>query len=580
MKTISIFALWVLILTNQQVQAQSMSISYPLEKTVFQRCEYGGSRASFYVAGQCLLANQQYSLQIKITELYATNGSYKSVYQDWTTFANTRPYGGLYKYNVQLPGGWYKIEIQALVNNAQYAWASVKVGVGEVFMIAGQSNAQGVTSVPIYSQQGYDGVVADLYTDDCSIELPRFPSLMTMNTGYPIATQGPTIWCYTVLGNKIVDQTGVPVSFFNAARFGTTVGNWQTSANGQQTNNVYPPGNPICNRTSAPYQPYTAFKNILNWYGSFYGTRGVLWHQGEADNQQSTTTTDYQNRLNDVISKSRSDFGQSSLGWYIAKATYNPEVLAFGRPATWPDVINAQTSVSSSNRSGPSTDNVGIPRNGNNNEVHFGGSQLYDLGNVWYNSSLTNGTPICANSMPDLQVTKNSDGTYELTGEPSGSYVNWYWVKGDNKPDGGNIISSGRIFSNVPSTSESYRYYAVTSNGNYVVSQKIYLPLPAGSARMGVAEEFTEENYGYSLKVSPNPASNQVSISFKLPQEMPVRVEIVNEQGALLKVVTDAHHASGLFTYPVNVAQLPTGIYFCRLKAGDLFLVKKIVKVQ
>ncbi|MVM36964.1 hypothetical protein GO730_03575 [Spirosoma sp. HMF3257] len=139
------------------------------------------------------------------------------------------------------------------------------------------------------------------------------------------------------------------------------------------TYSVYNSSQAICNRSSSPYQPYTAFKNILNYYGALFGTRGVLCRQGEADNQQSTSTSDYQSRLNDVISKSRADFGQPYLNWFIAKATYNPEVLAFGRnPPVWPDVLAGQTNVAASNSSGPATDNIGIPRNGNSSEVHFG----------------------------------------------------------------------------------------------------------------------------------------------------------------------------------------------------------------
>lgn len=583
MKTLSIFIMLAFFFVTEEAQAQSMSISYPMNKAVFQRCLNGGSQASFYVAGQCLLANQQYSLQIKINELYASNGNYKSTYQNWTTFAATRPYGGLYKHSVQLPGGWYQIEIQAVYNSAQYAYASVKVGVGEVYMIAGQSNAQGVTSTSYYSQSWYDGVVADTHTEDCSVDVPNFPSFNSLTPGYAVATQGPTDWAYLSLGKKIVDQTGVPVAIFNGAKATTTVDNWQASANGQQTYDAYFDTVPICNRTSAPYQPYTSFKNILNFYGSLFGARGVLWHQGETDNQQSTTTSNYQNRLNDVISKSRTDFGQPSLGWYISRATYAPEMRPVrGNPPIWQDVIDAQNNVAASNRYGPATDNLGIPRNGDPNavEVHFGGSQLYDLGIAWNNSNVTTGTPICGNSMPDLQVLKNSNGTYQLTGDANSAYVNWYWVKGDNKPLGGNIVHTGRIYNNVSSSSDSYRYYAVTSSGNYVVSQKVYLPLPNGSARIGVEEIFDEEKYGYSLTVQPNPAVDAAEVRFTLPQEMHVRAELVNLQGQFVRLITDTHHASGSYTYPIKIAELPAGMYICRVQAGDLFMVKKMVKVQ
>ncbi len=323
---------------------------------------------------------------------------------------------------------------------------------------------------------------------------------------------------------------------------------------------------------------------MLNFYGSLFGTRGVLWHQGEADNQQATSISDYQNRLNDVINKSRSDFGQPSLGWYISRATYNPEVLNFMPPRLtplWQPVITAQNNAAASNRYGPATDNLGRPRNGVTDEIHFGGSQLNDLGNAWFNSgNVATGTPVCGNSMPDLQVLKNSNGSYQLTGDANPAYVNWYWVKGDNKPVGGNIIYTGRIYNNVSSASDSYRFYAVTSAGNYVVSQKVYLPLPNGSARIGVEEVLEEEKYGYSLTVQPNPVIDQASIRFTLPQEMHVRAELVNLQGQLMRVITDTHHASGTYTYPIKTAELPAGVYLCRLQAGDLSFVKKMVKVQ
>lgn len=177
--------------------------------------------------------------------------------------------------------------------------------------------------------------------------------------------------------------------------------------------------------------------------------------------------------------------------------------------------------------------------------------------------------------MPDLQVTKNGDGSYTLSG--GSGYSNWYWVKGDNKPVGGNIVHTGQVYSNVTDT-DSYRFFAVTSAGNYVVSQKVYLPLPAGSARIGAVEESAEETYGYALKISPNLATDQVSIEFTLPHEMQTQVTIVNQRGETVKVVADNHHAAGSFRYPVNVSQLPAGVYFCRLRAGDLSIARKLLK--
>lgn len=357
MKTKPIFFLAVLLLLSLVSSAQSISISYPMDRTVFQRCEFGGSRASFYVAGQCLVTNQSYTLQMKITELYANYGNTKSVYQDWTTFTTGVPYGGLFKRNIQLPGGLYNVEVRAVDGGSTITTASIKVGVGEVFMIAGQSNAQGVTTTASLNQSPYEGVVAGLHSEDCSDEIPNFPSLLPLYQGYAVAMQGPTNWCYTKLGNSIVDQAGVPVAFFNAARGGTAIHNWTESINGGTTYNINLNTSVICGKAG---QPYTAFKNILNYYGSLFGTRGVLWHQRESDNQLGTSTSDYESRLNTLIGQGRNDFGQQGLGWYVSKATYDSAFATFqghGNVASWSLVITAQTNVAASNRSGPSTDN-------------------------------------------------------------------------------------------------------------------------------------------------------------------------------------------------------------------------------
>lgn len=527
-----------------------MSISYPMDRAVFQRCEWGGSRASFYVAGQCMLGNQQYALQMKITELFATNGSTKSVYQDWTTFVSSTPFGGLFKRYVQLPGGLFNIEVRAAVGAVSYATANVRVGVGEVYLIAGQSNAQGATNTSALSQSPYEGVVSDLYFSDCSDEIPTYPSLMPIWYGYPIATQGATNWCYPKLGNNIVDQTGVPVAFFNGAQSGTHVGNWTESMYGGGTLNLNNDTQFICQK---PGQPYTAFRNIMNFYGSLFGTRGVLWHQGETDSQRSTTTADYQTKLTDLINKARSDFGQPSLGWYVSKATYDYAFRNFdghnGDP-TWQDVVTAQTSVANANRQGPSTDNVGIPRA--DGRVHFGGTQLADLANAWSNSNITIGTPICANQMPDLEVTKNPDGSYTLTGDSSPQYTSWMWVNDNNRPVGGNVIHNGRVYSNVTS-SNSYRYYAKTAEGNYVVSQRVTLPLPAGTARMAVSVLEKAENYGSQLKLSPNPVVEQLIVEHTIPDDRDVQIDVVNQQGQRVGVAVGNKQRISPGKYAVDV---------------------------
>ena len=76
--------------------------------------------------------------------------------------------------------------------------------------------------------------------------------------------------------------------------------------------------------------PYTTLKNALNYYGSLFGVRAVLWHQGEADADvnvnpiyKATSAADYQTKLQAVIAKSRADFVAPNLTWYVSKASFS-----------------------------------------------------------------------------------------------------------------------------------------------------------------------------------------------------------------------------------------------------------------
>lgn len=569
MKPFFLFATLLGLLVTPTADAQ-MSISYPVDRAVFQRNSSG--QASFAVAGQCLITNSDYELQVRIRKLNVTNGNYVSTSLDWWTFAYSRPYGGLFSYSVSgLTTGWYSIDIRALISGNPAASGSVKVGVGEVFLIAGQSNSQGVTNTSTSSTSPYDGVVADLHTEDCSDDIPQFPSMSPLYDGYSIATQGPTNWCYTALGNGLADDLGTPVAFFNGSRAATTVLNWEESRFGGATYNIYNNTYKVCEKDG---QPYKAFKNVMNYYGSIFGTRGVLWHQGESDNQTGTSQSDYQSRLGNVISTSRNDFN-SNLGWHVARATYFDDASNLpGRTGdTWPDVINAQDAVGSAslNQDGPGTDNIQIPRP---DGVHFGGSGLNTLAGAWKNGSLTSTTAISANGMPAMTGTKNGDGTYTLTA--ASGYSNYYWVNANGQLK--NAFSTNQSIT-VSGSSGSYRYYAKNSQGagNYVFSQLVYVPFPAGSARLA-AEPVAEEINGYSLNLSPNPSSDQATVKIMLPQATSVKLEIIDQQGSTVKVLADNIHAAGSYTYPTSLERLPDGLYFCRMRAGDLFLSQKLIK--
>lgn len=561
----------LLVLLGGQATHAQMSISWPVERTVFQRSSSGG--ATFNVGGQCLLTNTDYELQKRVTALNVQNGSTSYVYQDWSTFAYSRPYGGIWNQTFTLADGWYNIEIRALINSNEVSRGSVKVGVGDVYIMAGQSNAQGVDNTNGYNENPYDGVVTDSHFENCTTDLPPFPYMLPIYQGYNIASQGVTNWAYTALGNKIAAANSYPVAIFNTARFGTTVNNWAESRDGSATYNVYNSNQMICDVAG---MPYTGLKNALNYYGSIFGIRAVLWHQGETDNQQSTSAYDYQTRLSLVINKTRTDFN-SVLPWYISRVSYNPEVLAFNRnPPVWQDVVDGQDATINTNdykNAGPSTDGLDIPRNGTTGEVHFGGNGLNDLATAWKNSVASSISTIPSSPAATLSVAK-SGNNYVLTAQVPTGFNQIYWVTNNNRLSANFNTGSSITVSDSPNF---YRFYARDSKGNTVVSPGAYIPLPSGSARIATQ---TEDYNGLSLSVTPNPIENQAAATIKLARNSPVTLDLVNERGQVVTKIKETTLEAGTHTYSFDVSSLTPGVYICRLRSNDLFVTKKLLKVN
>lgn len=208
--------------------------------------------------------------------------------------------------------GWYRITIKD-GNNTTF---SRKFGVGEVFVIAGQSNAQGEgDAIKIGTEKNYDCVVSakggigtygaseigHSYIFDGGIFMG---TLHSDNKIFPNASKA---WFYQELGNKIASGSSnptssslidvVPVAFFNCARSASSVQNWKESKDRLREIHSNSYSNPIISNWSSNdptiYNPfefslskssiYFSLQSILSYCGNMFGVRAVLWHQGESE---------------------------------------------------------------------------------------------------------------------------------------------------------------------------------------------------------------------------------------------------------------------------------------------------------
>lgn len=194
------------------------------------------------------------------------------------------------KATLEVPaGGWYQMQVEALAGEKVVAKVAVeKFGVGELFVVAGQSYACGHNDEVLKVQDDAKRVVAyDLVKDAWRVADDPQPNL----------ADGGTIW--PPVGDHLSGVADVPVGFVNVAVGATSSMQWQ-------------PGGKL-------------FEN-LELAGKRLGDfRAVLWQQGESDVIAKSTQETYVTNLVTVRDNANQSWG-SKRPWILAKSTLHPTV--------------------------------------------------------------------------------------------------------------------------------------------------------------------------------------------------------------------------------------------------------------
>jgi len=86
---------------------------------------------------------------------------------------------------------------------------------------------------------------------------------------------------------------------------------------------------------------------------------------------------------------------------------------------------------------------------------------------------------------------------------------------------------------------------------------------------------------GYALGQNyPNPFNPVTTLTYSLPTAGHVVLAIYNVLGEQITVLAAGEHPSGTFTVSWDAAEYPSGVYFCRLTAGEVVQMRKMVLMR
>lgn len=247
-------------------------------------------------------------------------------------------------------GGWYRLEVRCLSNGQTVATSMIEpFGVGEVFIVAGQSYAEGANDELLKVEDPHGRVVAyDMQKKTWAVA----------NDPQPNAGTGGTIW--PPMGNYLLPLVRVPIGFVNVAVGGTASRQWL-------------PGEKL----------YNNLADAGTRIGRF---RYVLWQQGESDVIERVSTETYIKHLTTIRGDLAKHWGFEPL-WLPAKSTLHPTV--YKRPAEEEAIRTAigQLWKLPGFHPGPDTDILGGEnRGGIGSRRHFSGIGQRRAGLMWFST--------------------------------------------------------------------------------------------------------------------------------------------------------------------------------------------------
>lgn len=224
--------------------------------------------------------------------LYAGSGSVEAKFGagDWTTIGTVsgKSFSGTLSGQ---SAGVGALQVR-LVSDTSINATIDNIGIGDVFVIAGQSNASGYTSAAAQTWS-HVSLFAGLFGNDYEWRLLADPVDNPSGQVDTVSLDEPAIngSYWPLLTQYILDNAAIPVAFVPCPLGSSTIADWQPGADHQDRTTLY--GSMI----------YRALQ--------VGGVKAVLWHQGESDATVTGFTggTAYNAYLDTLADSIASDLG-------------------------------------------------------------------------------------------------------------------------------------------------------------------------------------------------------------------------------------------------------------------------------
>ncbi len=396
-------------------------------------------------------------------------------------------------------GGWYKFELE-LTNtlNETIIIENQLVGIGEVFVVAGQSNTLGTGNFSTddrvigfnfaHSGEGFD----------------YFIDLTNKNSGKNTAENkyiGPNSSVRSFmskLGDRLVQQYNVPVLFFSTGASATTIQEWSNSTT----------------------EPYNSLKNCLLYRAQEFGYRGILWHQGETNSMFTTTPREtFYNYFKELILNSRRDTYYPELAWCVARVSWSKYEL-LGPSDSDPNSLERRAETRAGQEltykrlpfvfEGPDSDLIeGYKGSEKRHDgVHFTLKGNDELGNMWFDKLMEN----------DFFQKTNPILSNAIKKEPQ--YINFTNINDQ-------FLFNKKIELKATSNSGLPISYRIISGPAYISGQYLFFNGSPGTIFVEASSMGNAEYFSASEIRNFNVTKAKQSLSFAALQDIDLNVESV-----------------------------------------------------